>query len=67
MREKINKIKESSGVSSDEGEYGTFNIAFHSKENTNIENGKLVGKLPEFVLKPSIKIGDIIDSRDRKN
>ena len=64
FRAKLNKIKESSGISSGEGEYGTFNIAFRSKENVNIENGKLVGKLPEFVLNSSIKIGDIIDSRD---
>ena len=64
FRAKLNKIKESSGIRSDEGEYGAFNIAFGSKENVNIENGALVGKLPEFVLDPSIKIGDIIDSRD---
>ena len=64
FRAKLNKIKESSGISSDEGEYGTFNIAFRSKENVNIENGALVGKLPEFVLDPSIKIGDTIDSRN---
>ena len=64
FRAKLNKIKESSGVRSDEGEYGAFNIAFKSKENVNIENGTLVGKLPEFVLDPSIKIGDTIDSRD---
>ena len=64
FRAKLNKIKESSGISSDEGEYGTFNIAFRSKENVNIENGALVRKLPEFVLDPSIKIGDTIDSRN---
>lgn len=64
FRAKLDKIKESSGISSGEGEYGTFNIAFRSKENVNIENGTLVGKLPEFVLDPSIKIGDTIDSRD---
>ena len=64
FRAKLNKIKESSGIRSDEGEYGAFNIAFRSKENVNIENGALVGKLPEFVLDPSIKIGDTIDSRD---
>ena len=64
FRAKLNKIKESSGIRSDEGEYGAFNIAFRSKENVNIENGSLVGKLPEFVLDPSIKIGDTIDSRN---
>ena len=64
FRAKLNKIKESSGIRSDEGEYGAFNIAFGSKENVNIENGSLVGKLPEFVLDPSIKIGDTIDSRN---
>ena len=64
FRAKLNKIKESSGIRSDEGEYGAFNIAFRSKENVNIENGALVGKLPEFVLDPSIKIGDTIDSRN---
>ena len=64
FRAKLNKIKESSGIRSDEGEYGAFNIAFRSKENVNVENGTLVGKLPEFVLDPSIKIGDIIDSRN---
>ena len=64
FRERLNKIKGSSGISSNEGEYGTFNIAFKSKENVNIENSTLVGKLPEFVLDPSIKIGDTIDSRD---
>ncbi len=64
LRERLSKIKESAGISSNDGEYGTFNIAFHSKENTNIENGRLVGKLPEFGLDPSIKIGDIINTRD---
>ena len=64
FRAKLNKIKESSGIRSDEGEYGTFNIAFGSKENVNIENGTLVGKLPEFGLDPSIKIGATIDSRN---
>ena len=64
FRAKLNKIKESAGIRSDEGEYGTFNIAFNSKENANIENGRLVGKLPEFGLDPSIKIGDIIDTRN---
>ena len=64
FRAKLNKIKESSGIRSDEGEYGAFNIAFGSKENVNVENGALVGKLPEFVLDPSIKIGDTIDSRN---
>ena len=64
FRAKLNKIKESSGIRSDEGEYGTFNIAFRSKENVNVKNGALVGKLPEFVLDPSIKIGDTIDSRN---
>ena len=67
FRAKLDKIKESSGISSGEGEYGTFNIAFRSKENVNIENGTLVGKLPEFVLDPSIKIGDTIDSRNYKD
>lgn len=64
FRERLSKIKESAGISSGEGEYGTFNIAFNSKENVNIENGRLVGKLPEFGLDPSIKIGDIIDTRN---
>lgn len=64
FRERLSKIKESAGISSGEGEYGTFNIAFNSKENVNIENGRLVGKLPEFGLSPSIKIGDIIDTRN---
>ena len=71
FRAKLNKIKESSGIRSDEGEYGTFNIAFNTRnptnENTILKNGKLVGMLPGFTLDPSIKVGDIIDSRNYKD
>ena len=65
FRNKLNELKVSSDISSNSGTYGSFNIAFRANnENLKIENGKLIGRLPEFVLSPSIKIGDIIDSRD---
>ena len=65
FRNKLNELKVSSDISSNSGTYGSFNIAFKANnENVKIENGTLIGKLPEFVLNPSIKIGDIIDSRD---
>ena len=58
-------MKESSAIQSNLGTYGSFNIAFKANnENLKTENGTLIGRLPEFVLNPSIKIGDIIDSRD---
>ena len=65
FRNKLDELKASSDISSNSGTYGSFNIAFKANnENIKIENGTLIGKLPEFVLNPSIKIGDIIDSRD---
>lgn len=65
FRNKLNELKVSSDISDNLGTYGSFNIAFRTNnENIKIENGTLIGKLPEFVLSPSIKIGDIIDSRD---
>ena len=71
FRAKLNKIKESSGISSDEGEYGTFNIAFNTRnptnENTILKNGKLIGMLPEFIFDSSIKIGDTISTKNYKD
>ena len=65
FRNKLNELKVSLDISSNSGTYGSFNIAFKAaNENLKVENGKLIGRLPEFVLNPSIKIGDIIDSRD---
>ena len=65
FRNRLYELKTSLNISSNSGTYGSFNIAFRSNnENVKIENGTLIGKLPEFVLNPSIKIGDIIDSRD---
>ena len=65
FRNRLNELKTSLDISSNSGTYGSFNIAFRANnENVKIENGTLIGKLPEFVLSPSIKIGDIIDSRD---
>ena len=65
FRNRLNELKTSLDISSNSGTYGSFNIAFRANnENLKIENGKLIGRLPEFVLNPSIKIGDIIDSRD---
>ena len=71
FRAKLNKIKESSGIRSDEGEYGTFNIAFNTRnptnENTILKNGKLIGMLPEFIFDSSIKIGDTISTKNYKD
>ena len=65
FRNRLNELKVSSDISDNLGTYGSFNIAFRTNnENLKTENGTLIGKLPEFVLSPSIKIGDIIDSRD---
>ena len=65
FRNRLNELKVSLDISSNLGTYGSFNIAFRTNnENIKIENGTLIGKLPEFVLSPSIKIGDTIDSRD---
>ena len=65
FRNRLNELKVSSDISSNSGTYGSFNIAFKANnENLKTENGTLIGRLPEFVLSPSIKIGDIIDSRD---
>ena len=62
---RLNELKASSNISSNSGTYGSFNIAFKANnENLKIENDTLIGRLPEFVLSPSIKIGDTIDSRD---
>ena len=71
FRAKLNKIKESSGIRSDEGEYGTFNIAFNTRnptnENTILKNGKLIGMLPEFAFDSSIKIGDTISTKNYRD
>jgi hypothetical protein len=67
LRERLYNLKESSGIRNDLGEYGTFNIAFGTTDNVNIVNDTVIGKLPEFVLDPSIKIGDTIDSRDYRD
>lgn len=65
FRNRLYELKTSLDISSNSGTYGSFNIAFRTNnENLKVENGTLIGKLPEFVLSPSIKIGDIIDSRD---
>lgn len=65
FRERLRNLKSSSGVNSDKGEYGALNIAFEGGHNNSIvENGKLVGMLTEFTFDSSIKVGDIIDSRD---
>ena len=71
FRERLRSLKKSSGVDYINGEYGSFNIAFGTRnptdKNTIFENGKLVGMLPGFTLDPSIKVGDIIDSRNYKD
>lgn len=65
FRNRLNELKTSLDIPSNSGTYGSFNIAFKTNnENLKIENGKLIGRLPEFVLSSSIKIGDIIDSRN---
>lgn len=67
FRERLRNLKNSS-YSSYTGEYGALNITFdYNRENNNTvfdENGKLVGMLTEFTFDSSIKVGDIIDSRD---
>ena len=71
FRERLNKIKGSSGISSNEGEYGAFNIAFNTRnptnENTILKNGKLIGMLPEFIFDSTIKIGDTISTKNYKD
>ena len=71
FRERLRSLKKSSGIDYINGEYGSFNIAFGTRnptdKNTIFENGKLVGMLPGFTLDPSIKVGDIIDSRNYKD
>ena len=65
FRERLRNLKSSSGVNPDKGEYGALNIAFEGTNNNRVvENGKLVGMLTEFTFDSSIKVGDIIDSRD---
>ena len=71
FRERLNKIKGSSGISSAEGEYGAFNIAFNTRnptnENTILKNDKLIGMLPEFIFDSTIKIGDTISTKNYKD
>ena len=69
LRRNLTELKESSGVNSSLGEYGAFNVYFDSFHSNQIrdEHGKLIGFNPEFVLDPSIKIGDTIDSRNYKD
>ena len=71
FRERLRSLKKSSEIDYINGEYGSFNIAFGTRnptdKNTIFENGKLVGMLPGFKLDPSIKVGDIIDSRNYKD
>ena len=71
FRERLRSLKKSSEIDYINGEYGSFNIAFRTRnptdKNTIFENGKLVGMLPGFTLDPSIKVGDIIDSRNYKD
>lgn len=64
FRERLRNLKNSS-YSSYTGEYGVLNIDFECKNNNRVvENGKLVGMLTEFTFDSSVKVGDIIDSRD---
>ena len=69
FRNRLNELKASSGLISNSGEYGAFNVYFDSFHSNKIcdEHGKLIGFNPEFVLDSSIKIGDTIDSRDYKD
>ena len=69
FRNRLYELKASSGLISNSGEYGTFNVYFDSFHSNKIcdEHGKLIGFNPEFTLDPSIKIGDTIDSRDYKD
>ena len=71
FRGRLNNLKKSSGISSAEGEYGTFNIAFNTRnptnENTILKNGKLIGMLPEFIFDSSIRIGDTISTKNYRD
>lgn len=69
FRNRLYELKASSGLISNSGEYGAFNVYFDSFHSNKIldEHGKLIGFNPEFVLDPSIKIGDTIDSRNYKD
>ena len=69
FRNRLYELKASQGLISNSGEYGAFNVYFDSFHSNKIydEHGKLIGFNPEFVLDPSIKIGDTIDSRDYKD
>lgn len=75
--QKLHEIKESAGIRSDLGSYGSFNVNLNPEtmasdydaddpefEILSIEP-KLTYKLsPEFKFDSSIKVGDIIDTRD---
>lgn len=51
------------------GDFGAFNILLNGRatDNSKIVNDVYIGQLPEFVFDSSIKVGDVIDSRDYVN
>jgi len=51
------------------GNFGAFNILLNGRatDNSKIINDVYIGQLPEFVFDSSIKVGDVIDSRDYVN
>ena len=54
-------------INSDIGSFGSFNVAIDDTELGNVykeSDNTFDGKLPQFYLDDSVKVGDIIDSRD---
>lgn len=61
--QKIDELRSSINLKTD-GDYGVFNINFNESEKSKIVNNVYIGQLPEFVFDSSIKVGDIIYTRD---
>lgn len=54
-------------ISSDVGSFGSFNVAINDPELGNVyrdSDNAFDGKVPQFYLDDSVKVGDTIDSRD---
>lgn len=61
--QKIGELRSSMNLKTD-GDYGVFNIDFSIIEKSKIVNNVYIGQLPYFVFDSSIKVGDIIYTRD---
>ena len=61
--QKIGELRSSMNLKTDD-DYEIFNINFGMSEKSKIVNNVYIGQLPEFVFDSSIKVGDIIYTRD---